>query len=112
MDSNWARFAALTGIDLRSLPLSFLVLDKRPLPATPPGSVRIIGRPRVYKAHALLLGSGAMGVKEKRLTKRILPDQFRALKKDQGGVLQVWECDGDEIVRTRPLINNPATRTQ
>ncbi len=83
---------------MRSLPLSFLVLDKRPLAEPPPGAVRIIGRPRVYKAHALLLASGATGVKEKRLSKRAFPEQFRALRKGDADVLQIWQCDGDEIV--------------
>jgi hypothetical protein len=58
-DGNWSRFARLTGIDLRDLPLSFLVLDQRAAPSLPAGSGRVIGHPRVYKAHALLLGCDA-----------------------------------------------------
>ena len=79
MDGHWARFAKIAGIDLRSLPLSYLVLDKRAWPQ--PGEVRIIGRPRVYKAHALLLGCDSTGVREYRQTKREEPDAFRQLKK-------------------------------
>ena len=79
MDGNWARFAKIAGVDLRSLPLSFLVLDKRP--RTESGDVRVIGRPRVYKAHALLLGCDASGVREYRQTKREQPEEFRRLKK-------------------------------
>ncbi len=59
MDGNWARFAKIAGVDLRSLPLSYLVLDKRSVTET--AEVRVIGRPRVYKAHALLLGCDATG---------------------------------------------------
>jgi SAM-dependent methyltransferase len=79
-DGNWARFAKLAGVDLRSLPVSFLVLDKRPIPVQS-NALRVIGRPRVYKAHALALGCDASGVREYRLTKREKPDEFRRLKK-------------------------------
>ena len=79
MDGNWARFGKLAGVDLRSLPLSFLVLDKRP--PTHSGMVRVIGRPRVYKAYALLLGCDASGVREYRCNKRDEPEEFRRLKK-------------------------------
>jgi SAM-dependent methyltransferase len=79
MDGNWARFAKIAGVDLRSLPLSYLVLDKRPTP--PRNKVRVIGRPRVYKAYALLLGCDAAGVREYRQTKREQLEEFRRLKK-------------------------------
>ena len=81
MDGNWARFAKIAGVDLRSLPSSFLVLDKRPRPQS--AEVRGIGRPRVYKAHALLLGCDASGVRDYRQTKREQPDEFRRLKKGE-----------------------------
>jgi hypothetical protein len=79
MNGNWARFAKIAGVDLRSLPLSFLVLDKRPTPQ--PNEVRGIGRPRVYKAHSLLLGCNASGVRDYWQTKREHPEEFRLLKK-------------------------------
>ena len=81
-DGNWARFAKLSGVDLRSLPLSFVVLDKRPQ-QSPPGAVRVIGRPRVYKAHALVLGCDSSGIREYRVTKREQPEAFRRLKKGE-----------------------------
>lgn len=102
-DGNWARFATLTGVDLRDLPLSFLVLDRRPVPVLPSGATRVIGHARLYKPHALLLGCAASGVSEKRLTKRAHPEQWRALKRGDGDPLQVWQCDGEEIVASHPL---------
>jgi len=78
MDGDWVRFAKLAGIDLRSLPVSYLVLDRRPAPA---GGMRVIGRPRVYKAHALVLGCDADGVRERRVEKRTEPELYRRLKK-------------------------------
>ena len=81
-DGNWARFAKLAGVDLRTLPLSFVVLDKRRQEPRV-NTVRVIGRPRVYKAHALLLGCDSAGVREHRVTKREQPDAFRRLKKGE-----------------------------
>lgn len=104
MDGDWARFAKLTGIDLRSLPLSFLVLDKRLPPPLPPETVRVIGRPRIYKPHALLLGCDAHGVQEYRLPKRTLPEEFRLLKKGEVASRQVWERDGGEILAVKTKI--------
>ena len=102
-DGHWARFAEALGVDLRDLPLSFLVLDHRPVPAPPAGATRILGHPRVYKPHALLLGCDASGVHERRLTQRALPEEHKRLKKRICDPLQVWRCTGDEIVETRPL---------
>ena len=102
-DGNWARFARILGVDLRDLPLIVLVLDQRPLPPLPTGATRIIGHPRVYKPHALLLGCDESGVSERRLTKRAFPDEFKRLRKGQCDPLQLLRCTGDEIVETRPL---------
>jgi len=103
MDRNWAKFGEIAGVDLRSLPLSFLVLDRRPAPTLPTGATRVIGHPRLYKPYALLLGCDESGVAERRLTKRIHPEGWRTLKRGDGDPLQVWRCDGDEIVEARPL---------
>jgi ribosomal protein RSM22 (predicted rRNA methylase) len=107
MDGNWAKFGELAGVDLRSLPLSFLVLDRRPLSAPDPEQVRVLGRPRVYKAHALMLGCDAAGVAEKRLMKRRAPEFFRQLKRGECDPLQQWRCEGEEIIEVRPF-NGPA----
>ena len=100
-DRHWARFAKETGIDLRSLPVSYLVLDRRPPPELPAGAVRVIGSARFRKGHALVLGCDATGVQECRLTKRVLPEQFKQLHKGQAATLQIWQRDGDEIVGSR-----------
>jgi hypothetical protein len=102
-DANWARFGRLAGVDLRSLPVSFLVLDRRPVPTLPAGATRVIGRPRVYNAHALLLGCDAAGVAEGRLEKRRLPEAFRQIKQDRVDPLQIWARDGNEVVSVGPI---------
>ena len=99
MDGNWGRFAKMAGIDLRSLPLSYLVLDNRPMPALPAGAVRLIGRPRIQKAHALLFVCDASGVREKRLAKRLFPAEFRQCKNKALDAFEVLEYEGSEITR-------------
>ena len=98
MDAQWAKFGELAGVDLRSLPLSFLVMDRRSSPVLPAGSTRVIGHPRIQKPHALLFGCDESGVSEKRLTKRAHPEKFREVKRGNSDPLQVWRCEGDEIV--------------
>ena len=90
-DGNWARFASMTGIDLRDLPLSFLVLGKRPSLPLPSGAGRVIGHPRIYKGHALLLGCDVSGVSERKLSKRHFPDEFKAWRKGKADVLWEWK---------------------
>jgi ribosomal protein RSM22 (predicted rRNA methylase) len=103
MDGGWAQFANITGVDLRDLPLSFLVLDKRPAPQLPPGCGRIIGHPRIYKPYALVLGCDDSGVSERRLTKRNHPEEFRAMRKGEMQPLQIWETKPGEIIQTKPF---------
>jgi hypothetical protein len=102
-DGRWARWAREMGIDLRSLPLSYLVLDRRPPAALPPGAVRLIGRPRVQKGWALLCGCDETAVHERRLLKRTFPREFRDARRECLDSLQTWECDGDRITRIEPL---------
>ena len=99
-DGQWAKFGELAGVDLRSLPLSFLVMDRRPAPVLPAGATRIIGHPRIHKPHALLLGCDESGLNERRLTKRAHPETFRELKRGDCDPLQVWRCEGDEVVES------------
>ena len=103
MSGSWARFARIAGVDLRSLPLAYLVLDKRPAPPLPPGTVRVIGRPRILKAYALATSCEPDGLHERRVMKRILPQEFRAMKRCQFATLQAWQLDGDEVSAAQPV---------
>lgn len=103
-DPFWGRFARMTGVDLRSLPLSFLVLDQRAPPALPAGTVRVLGRPRVHKAHAAVQTCAEEGVAEWELRRRDLPEAFDRWQVGEGIPLEVWEREGDRVVSTRPLI--------
>jgi hypothetical protein len=77
-DPNWVRFAQRAGIDLRSLPYSYLVLDRK-TPAA--GGERVIGEPRLYRGYAKMLSCRSDGVREVTIQKRDDPELFRRLKK-------------------------------
>jgi Mitochondrial small ribosomal subunit Rsm22 len=77
-DPNWVRFAQRAGIDLRSPPYCYLVLDRRPSAV---GGARIIGEPRFYRGYAKMLRCQSDGVREVTVQKRDNPELFRQLKK-------------------------------
>ncbi len=82
-DSFWGRFAKLLEIDLRSLPVSYLVLDQRPVPAMAPSTVRTLGRPRHLKAEVRLMVCDAEGVAERSFSRREFPSVWKDARKDR-----------------------------
>lgn len=102
-DPFWGRFAQMTGVDLRSLPLSYLVLDKRPPPALPPEAIRVLGRPRIHKTHAAVFACGREGVASWELNRRELPEAYTRWRAGEFPSLQVWQREGDRIVAVEEL---------
>lgn len=101
-DSNWVRFARRAGIDLRSLPYSFLVLERKglrdPMPGLlPEGYSRIIGEPRFYKGYAKIFSCQVDGVRDLTLQKRDAPEFFKDLKNDEAMPFQRWTLEGRRI---------------
>ena len=106
-DSNWVRFGQRAGIDLRSLPYSFLVLERKGLREPAPGLLpegfsRIIGAPRFYKGYAKIFSCQADGVRDLRLQKRDAPELFKALQRREAGLYR-WQVIRDRIGRYRPV---------
>jgi hypothetical protein len=97
-DSNWVKFGQRAGIDLRSLPYSFLVLDRRSVPQ-PHGCSRIIGEPRHYKGYAKLYNCDAGGVTDLMLQRRDAPELFKSLKHAHEIGLQKWIHENGRINR-------------
>jgi hypothetical protein len=96
-DSNWVRFAHRAGIDLRSLPYSFLVLERKglrdPAPGLLPGGYsRIIGEPRCYKGYVKIFSCQTDGVRDLTLQKRDAPELFKALKGRSEAGLYRWQA--------------------
>jgi len=77
-DPAWSAFARELVIDLSSVPYSYLVLSKRPLPLP---HERSLGRPRFFKGHAKLFTCEAAGVSEKTITKSEDPARLKSLRK-------------------------------
>lgn len=101
-DPFWTTFSHTMEIDLRSLPLSYLVLDRRPVDGPSPNTVRMLGRPEMFKPHFTLLGCAGAGLLEGVLTKRDHPDEYRRFKKGHLPSLQCWECEGTKIKSWKP----------
>jgi ribosomal protein RSM22 (predicted rRNA methylase) len=101
-DSNWVRFAQRAGIDLRRLPYSFLVLERKgprePVPGLLPERwSRVIGEPRCYKGYAKIMSCQSAGVRELRLQQRAQPELFRAFRKGTAAVIYSWRTSGEDI---------------
>ncbi|WP_438483210.1 small ribosomal subunit Rsm22 family protein [Oleiharenicola lentus] len=88
-DSQWVKFGQRAGIDLRSLPYSFLVVDRRPVNQAA-GYSRIIGEARHYKGYAKIFNCDASGLTELMMQKRDAPELFKALKHSAGPELHQW----------------------
>jgi len=99
-DARWAEFAKEIGIDLRSVPYSFLVLAR--VPAMEAGFSRVIGEPREAKGYAKVLSCQTEGVAEFILQKRDAPDFFKAIRKGSLGPVYRWEMEGGKIVGGEP----------
>jgi len=106
-DSNWVRFGQRAGIDLRSLPYAFLVLERaglRPAPSPLPADAgRILGRPEHFKPCARMLNCDAAGVAELTLPKRSAPALYKQLERSKGPRLYRWRRSGDTIEAGEPL---------
>lgn len=95
--AGWARFAQRMSIDLRSLPYSHLVLDRRPVERTA-DAVRIIGAPREYSGLMKILRCREDGVSEVELQKRDSKPLWKRLqKKRDPGILTWQENDAGRI---------------
>ena len=97
-DSLWVKFGQRAGIDLRSLPYSFLVMESAATSAaTEPGWARVIGAPRLYKGFAKVLSCEAGGVRELTAQKRDAPGLFKRLKRPEGAHVYRWQRAGERI---------------
>jgi ribosomal protein RSM22 (predicted rRNA methylase) len=107
-DAFWTNFARTMEIDLRSLPLSYLVLDRRPVTPLPAAAARILGRPEIFKPHVELLGCSRDGLIAGTVSRREDADGYRRLKKGKCPSLQIWERTGNQLNSWRPWSDEPA----
>lgn len=107
-NSDWVKFGQRAGIDLRSLPYSFLVLDRRPF-AQPEDASRILGEPRLYKGYAKIFNSDAGGVSELVLQQRVDKGLFKSLKRAAGPLIYRWTREGEKIVGAARVVGAEET---
>jgi hypothetical protein len=100
-DPGWARFGRELGIDLRSLPYSHLVLDRR-APARPAGLARIIGEPRPGAGLMRLLRCREDGVAEVEVRKRQMPALWRTLERGRHPGVFAWIESNGRVTDGRP----------
>ncbi len=105
-DGNWVRFGQRAGIDLRSLPYSFLVLD-RAAPAPPAGVARVIGRADVSKVGARVLSCEAATTAELTVPKRSAAALVRQLDRAKGPLLYRWRREADRVTGGEPAFLPP-----
>jgi len=97
-DSRWAEFGAELGIDLRSLPYSFLVLQRAEANVSvEAGYSRIVGAPRQFKGYSKVLSCQAEGVRELVLQKRDAPELFRNIRRGKAGTVYRWTLRDGKI---------------
>jgi len=106
-DARWAEFSRELGIDLRSIPYSFLTMTRTADAVPEPLEVsRVIGEPREYKGFSKVLSCQAKGVEEFTLQKRDAPELFRSLKDIVGTVPCFrWEMQDGRIAGGEPLVS-------
>jgi ribosomal protein RSM22 (predicted rRNA methylase) len=95
-DARWMDFGRELGIDLRSLPYSFLVLA-REAPPHADGFSRVLGEPREFKGHAKVLSCHAGGVAELMLQKRDAPALHKAVLRAEEAPLFRWQIANGRI---------------
>jgi hypothetical protein len=101
------RFGQKAGVDLRALPYSVLVLEKKGLRPSytplPTDASRVLGRPRVHKAHTDLLSCDNTGLNDLKLFKRTNPALTKQLDKNPPIPLYRWQRENEKITAAEPL---------
>ena len=87
----WHEASRQLGIDLRSLPYSYLAFSRHHTPSWSTGEERLIGHPRSYKGYGKLFCCGSSGLHERTLQKRDNPDLFKRLIKHEEDGTFTWQ---------------------
>ncbi|MEZ6015480.1 MAG: small ribosomal subunit Rsm22 family protein [Planctomycetota bacterium] len=104
IDGRWAEFGRELGIDMRSLPYSYIALTRRvgATPAPDLGGARLLGRPRVQRGRALIDTCEAVGVREEMLLQRLDKALFKALERNELRRVIFERVDEKIVGITRP----------
>lgn len=105
-DPNWVRFGQRAGIDLRSLPYSFVALDRTADRPHTTALSRVIGRPEHFKPYCRWLNCDDTGLAELELPKRADTTLFKQLERTKAPLVYRWERDGTKVRTGEPLANS------
>jgi hypothetical protein len=95
---DWVKFGQRAGVDLRSLPYSFIALDRAERTPADPKLGRIIGRPEPFKPYTRLLNCGSEGLEELLVQKRDDPRLIKELDRSRSPLVYRWRRDGKKIL--------------
>jgi hypothetical protein len=95
-DSNWVKFGKRAGVDLRSLPYSFVALDRSKIDHEA-GLSRIIGRPEHFKPYVRMLNCDASGLSELTLPKRGNEALCKELERTKRPLVYRWTREGTHV---------------
>ncbi|MGV3531626.1 MAG: small ribosomal subunit Rsm22 family protein [Chthoniobacteraceae bacterium] len=108
-DARWHEFSRELGIDLRSLPYSFLLLSQTaqqsPVFA---GASRVIGRTRDFKGYSKILSCQEEGVADLMLQKRDAPRLLREVQEQRHIPVYRWTRAEERISAGEPCVIEPA----
>lgn len=107
-DPDWAEFARRMGVDLRSVPYSHLVLDRRAAAEGVSGWSRVLGDPRPYKGYTRVFSCDAGGVRDLRITRRIHPGLLDRMEATGGPRLFRWSTEGGDVATVEGEFPAPA----
>jgi len=96
-DSNWVKFGQRAGIDLRSLPYSFVALDRH-WEAKGAGLARVIGRPEFFKPYTRLLSCDEGGLAELTVMKRNNGAFYKELGRSKRPLVFQWTREGRTVL--------------
>ena len=101
-DHDWVKFGQRAGIDLRSLPYAFLVLD-RDHKASDTGLSRILGRSKQFKPYTRFLNCDQHGLEFVTLPKRVDPALYKELDRSKCPLIYRWTRDDGTITNGSAL---------
>jgi SAM-dependent methyltransferase len=105
-DPDWVRFGHRAGIDLRSLPYSFLALERRSeaeIVGEDAGLSRVIGRPESLKPSVRLLDCRHSGLRELNAPRRTANALCKTLERTRLPLVCRWEESDGKILAGGPI---------
>jgi ribosomal protein RSM22 (predicted rRNA methylase) len=106
-DPAWKELSSAVGVDLRVLPYSFLVMERRVgaqrggTAGSAGGFCRVIGAPRQFKGHLKVLRCGEEGLEEVVLQKRDAPVAFKNLSRGDGVPVYGFKEEAGKVLEAK-----------